>query len=462
MADSLHALFAKHLAADEIVTDAAAVASRLTDERGRFHGSADIALQPKSVASVQTILRLCHQHRIAVTPQGGNTGLCGAATPTGGVLLLLHRLNRIREVSHADRSITVEAGMILHNVQMAASAAGFFFPLSLASEGTCQIGGNLACNAGGINVVRYGTARDLVLGLEVVLPNGALMTQLSPLPKNTTGFDLKQLFIGSEGTLGVITAATLKLFPIPQDTVTLWAGLPDIAACITLLNLLRQACGGRIKSFELLSAAALQLSAQDLAVTPPLGTANTWQILCDVESDTAAADFADKVAAVLAEHGLSDVLIAQNQTQQAAWWQLRENISAAQKRRGVSIKHDIALPLSRLSDFVTACEQAVRDAFPVAQIVLFGHLGDGSLHYNVFLPDLPDARAYVHEDKINRIVYDCVLAHHGTIAAEHGIGVLKRHWLLAVRSPEEIALMRAIKHALDPHGIMNPGKVLPD
>ncbi|MDO5686481.1 MAG: FAD-binding oxidoreductase [Neisseria sp.] len=462
MNHDLHRLFLSQLAPDEILNDAAAIEPLLWDDRGRFYGAADIVLQPRAVASVQKILRLCHENRIAVTPQGGNTGLCGAATPAGGVLLLLHRLNHIGAVNHADRCITVGAGAVLQQVQAAVRAENVFFPLSLASEGSCQIGGNLACNAGGINVLRYGTARDLVLGLEVVLPDGSLISQLAPLHKNTTGLDIKQLFIGSEGTLGIITAATLKLFPAPHDTATLWANCTDIAACVRLLNVLRRHCGDRVKSFEMISAAALSVSLNDLQQTPPAGEVGAWQVLCDLENEAGCPPWQERLPEILLEHGFDDVLLAQNDSQRARWWQLREHIAAAQKRRGVSLKHDIAMPIATVADFVTACGQAVQAAFPHAEIVLFGHLGDGSLHYNVFLPDLPDKRAYAHEDALNQIVYRHVLEHRGTIAAEHGIGVMKREWLQHVRTPAEIAIMRALKNHLDPHHIMNPGKVLPD
>ena len=341
-------------------------------------------------------------------------------------------------------------------MQQAAKNAGLFFPLSLASEGSCQIGGNIAANAGGINVLRYGTMRDLVLGLEVVLPNGEIISSLQPLHKNTAGLDFKHLFIGSEGTLGIITAATLKLFFLPQQVETLWASCANINECINLLNILQKHSSGCLKSFELISHTALNISANDLHTTPPTNAA--WHILCEWEK----TQNTERLPETLLQHGFEHILIAQNEQQRQNWWRLRENISAAQKRRGVSIKHDIALSIAALADFVAACEKNIQAAFANAQIVLFGHLGDGSLHYNIFLPDYPDKSVYQFENQINSIVYQAVLQHNGTIAAEHGVGILKKHWLKNMRNASELALMQAIKQHLDPYGIMNPHKVYPE
>ena len=452
---SLFDLFSSHLSVDEMVRDDNKIASLLLDRRERYKSRADIVLSPTSTQSVQNIMRICSQHKISVVPIGGNTGLCGGATIDGGVLLSLEKLNQIKPVNTADRCITVGSGSLLYQVQQAAENAGLFFPLSLASEGSCQIGGNIAANAGGINVLRYGTMRDLVLGLEVVLPNGELISQLSPLHKNTAGLDIKQLFIGSEGTLGVITAATLKLFPKPQAVETLWADCYSIDDCIKLLNLLQKHSSGSLKSFELISHAALMVSANDLRTTPPTNAA--WHILCEWEK----TNHTDRLPETLLQHGFEHILIAQNETQRQNLWRLRENISAAQKRRGVSIKHDIALPIFALADFVEQSETAIKNAFPNAEIVLFGHLGDGSLHYNIFLPDYPDETAYQFENQINSIIYKIVLQKGGTIAAEHGVGVLKKHWLKNMRNASELALMQAIKQHLDPDNIMNPNKVYP-
>ena len=440
----------------EIVDDAAAL---LIDQRRRYTGQADMVVQPQSVAAVQAVMKFCHEHRIPVTPQGGNTGLCGAAVPAGGVLLNLSKLNRIRKLNLADNAITVEAGCILQTVQQAAADVDRLFPLSLASEGSCQIGGNLACNAGGVNVVRYGTMRDLVLGLEVVLPGGELLTQLQPLHKNTTGYDLRHLFIGSEGTLGIITAATLKLSALPRTVEAAWVGVVSIEQAVELLTLVQGRFAECLGSFELISRFALQLSAEFSQLNAPLDA--DWHVLLELTDSVAREDLGDLLAEFLFEHGFENSVLATTDSQRQDLWTLRENISASQRRLGTSIKHDIAVPIERVAEFVEQCAPALQQAFPGIEIVVFGHLGDGSLHYNTFLPHILSNEAYRFEEPVNQIVYQHVLACEGTIAAEHGIGQVKNQWLPTVRSEAEIAIMRAIKAAVDPHQIMNPGKLLP-
>lgn len=452
------------LADNEIITDTDALAPFCLDQRRRYCGDVWAVLQPRSVASVQAALRYCHQHRIALTPQGGNTGLCGGATPHAsvagrGVIVSLSKLNRVRNVNLADNSITVEAGMVLADVQRAAANAGRFFPLSLASEGSCQIGGNIACNAGGLNVVRYGTARDLVLGLEAVLPDGTLVSWLQPLHKNTSGYELKQQLIGSEGTLAIITAATLKLFAPPQSTLTAWVGLESIDAAVALLATIKTHFAERLSSFELIDDAALALSADYSQMSTPVQAA--WHVLLELTDSMANANLVDPLAEILHAQNWHNAVIAQSQSERKNLWVLRENISAAQRGVGASIKHDIAVPIAAVANFIPACTAAVRARFAGAITVVFGHLGDGSLHYNVFLPPLSDNEVYQHEDAVNAIVYEQTLALGGTISAEHGIGQLKTHWLAKVRSEAELAWMRANKQALDPHQIMNPGKLLP-
>ena len=449
---ALHSL----LKESEIVDDAAAL---LIDQRRRYTGQADMVVQPHSVEAVQAVMKFCHEHRIPVTPQGGNTGLCGAAVPAGGVLLNLSKLNRIRKLNLADNAITVEAGCILQTVQQAAAEVDRLFPLSLASEGSCQIGGNLACNAGGVNVVRYGTMRDLVLGLEVVLPGGELLTQLQPLHKNTTGYDLRHLFIGSEGTLGIITAATLKLSALPRTVEAAWVGVASIEQAVELLTLVQGRFAERLGSFELISRFALQLSAEFSQINAPLDA--DWHVLLELTDSVAREDLGDLLADFLFEHGFENSVLATTDSQRQDLWTLRENISASQRRLGTSIKHDIAVPIERVAEFVEQCAPALQQAFPGIEIVVFGHLGDGSLHYNTFLPHILSNEAYRFEEPVNQIVYQHVLACEGTIAAEHGIGQVKNQWLSAVRSEAEIAIMRAIKAAVDPHQIMNPGKLLP-
>ncbi|MCF7521373.1 FAD-binding oxidoreductase [Neisseria sp. ZJ106] len=433
---------------------------QLADQRRRFTAAPDMVLQPHSVESVQKIMRHCFEQKIPVTPQGGNTGLCGAAVAQGGVLLNLSRLNRIREVNLADNSITVEAGCILQHVQEAADRADRLFPLSLASEGSCQIGGNIACNAGGLNVLRYGSMRDLVLGLETVFPDGTLVSHLHPLHKNTTGYDLRHLFIGSEGTLGVITAATLKLFAKPQTTATAWVGVDSIDDAVSLLTDVQTHFAERLCSFELISRFALSLSSGFLQAQQP--TDAEWHILLELTDSLPDSGLHDALAEFLFEHGRENCILAQSEQERQTLWALRENISAAQRDLGTSIKHDIAVPIGEVAGFVHHCAADLVQQFPDIKIVCFGHLGDGSLHYNTFLPNIVSNEVYAYEDAVNQTVYRQVLNHHGTIAAEHGIGMIKKHWLNAVRHPAELSLMRAVKAHLDPHNIMNPGKLLPD
>ncbi len=453
---NLYDRFLEFLSPAEILE---ATPALLNDQRRRFVSEPDIILQPHSIENVQEIMRFCFEHRIPVTPQGGNTGLCGAAVASGGVLLNLSKINRIREINLADNSITVEAGVILQNVQKAAAEAGRLFPLSLASEGSCEIGGNIACNAGGLNVLRYGSMRDLVLGLEVVLPNGELVSHLQPLHKNTTGYDLRHLFIGSEGTLGIITAATLKLFARPQTIATAWVGLDDIESAVQLLTAVQGHFAERLTSFELISRYALALSSEFSHLKQP--TDANWHVLLELTDSVPDAALDEKLAEFLYQNGQENSIIAQSEQERLDLWTLRENISASQRKLGTSIKHDIAVPIAQVAAFVRQCAPALETRFPGIQIVCFGHLGDGSLHYNTFLPDVLSNDAYRYEDAVNSIVYEHILACHGTIAAEHGIGTIKKHWLPSVRTPSEIALMRAIKAQLDPHNIMNPGKLLP-
>ena len=432
----------------------------LLDQRKRYTSTDCLVVQPNSVQSVQKIVRFCAARGITITPQGGNTGLVGGSVAQGGVLLNLSKLNRIRHVNLADNTITVDAGCILHNVQAAAAEANRFFPLSLASEGSCQIGGNIACNAGGLNVLRYGTMRDLVVGLEVVLPNGELLSHLNPLHKNTTAYELKHLFIGSEGTLGIITGATLKLFAPPQSTETAWVGIDSIQSAVQLLSLVKNQFAERLCSFELVSQFALNLSAQHSHITPPVQAA--WHVLIELTDSLARDDLGDLLADFLYTNGYENSVLAQSEQERQDLWTLRENISASQRALGASIKHDIAMPIVAVADFVEQCGAELIQHYPDMNIVVFGHLGDGSLHYNTFLPNVLSNDVYQHEDAINQIVYRHTLQQNGTIAAEHGIGSLKRHWLPSVRSPAEIALMKAIKAQLDPQQLFNPHKLLPD
>ncbi|WP_107854905.1 FAD-binding oxidoreductase [Neisseria weaveri] len=430
----------------------------LVDQRRRYRGQAEVIVFPDRVEQVQKVMKLCFQHDIPVTPQGGNTGLCGAAVPFGGVLLNLSRLNRVRMVNLSDNVIVADAGVVLKQLQEAAEEAGRLFPLSLASEGSCQIGGNIACNAGGLNVLRYGPMRDLVVGLEVVLPDGTLISHLQPLHKNTTGYDLKHLFIGSEGTLGVITGATLKLFAKPVCTETAWVGVSSIEQAVALLTLVQGHFAERLCSFELVSDFALNLTSEFSNIAKPVEA--EWHVLLELTDSLPREDLSDLLVQYLLNHGFDNAVLAHSEEERARLWALRENISASQKNLGVSIKHDIAVPIAYVAKFVEESSRALAAEFEGIKTVIFGHLGDGSLHYNTFLPDVLDKHAYGYEDAVNTIVYKHVLACSGTIAAEHGIGIVKPHWLASYRSEAELDLMKAIKQQIDPKGIMNPGKLL--
>jgi FAD/FMN-containing dehydrogenase len=448
----------------EILTDNELIAPFCTDQRKRYHGQVFAVLQPHSVSGVQNILRYCQQQRIPVTPQGGNTGLCGGATPHAsiagkGIILSLSKLNRMRQLNLADNTITVEAGMILAEVQAAARQANRYFPLSLASEGSCQIGGNIACNAGGLNVVRYGTMRDLVLGLEYVLADGELVSHLYPLHKNTSGYEMHQQIIGSEGTLAIITAATLKLFAPPQSILTAWVGVENIHAATSLLSALKNHFAERLSSYELISQAALSLSASYSQLREP--TSANWHILLELSDSLPTQDLTEPLISVLEQGNWLNTVIAQSENERQHLWTLRENISAAQRNLGASIKHDIVVPIEHVADFIENCQQQLSNTFPQTQTILFGHLGDGSLHYNVFINNILNNEIYHYENRINQLVYEQVLHYHGSIAAEHGIGQLKNQWLPRVRSNAEIRWMWAQKQNLDPQGILNPGKVLP-
>jgi FAD/FMN-containing dehydrogenase len=454
--------------ATHVLTDLADVAPYCTDWRGRYTGNALCVVLPGSTEEVAAVVRACADAGIAIVPQGGNTGLCGGATPVGGeVVVNLRRLNRIRAVDADNNSITVEAGCTLHAVQEAAREADRLFPLSLAAEGSATIGGNLATNAGGVQVLRYGNARELTLGLEVVLADGRIWNGLRGLRKDNTGYDLKHLFIGAEGTLGLITAATLKLFPRPRAQATAWVAVPDPGAAVRLLGRLRDAAGDNVTAFEIVGRPALELVLKHIPdARDPLAGKPAWQLLVELSgSSDAGADLSATLEQALqqaAEAGiLDDAVVAGSEAQTAALWALRENVSEAQKIEGVSIKHDIAVPVSRIAGFIARADTAVRAAFPGVRIVCFGHIGDGNLHYNQSRPDAQSNAEFIAQtEAVNRIVHDLVHELGGSISAEHGLGQLKRDEVLRYKSETEMDLMRAVKQALDPRGRMNPGKVL--
>jgi FAD/FMN-containing dehydrogenase len=445
------------------------LAAHLIDWRKRFQGSTPLLLRPARTEEVAEIVRLCAAAKVPIVPQGGNTGLAGGGTPHehgGEILVSLARLNRIRAIDAANYTMTVEAGVILKQVQDAAAEADRLFPLSLTAEGSCQIGGNLSTNAGGINVLRYGNARDLVLGLEVVLPDGRVWDGLRALRKDNTGYDLKQLFIGAEGTLGIITAAVLKLFPKPRERVTAFAALSELGSVVELLARCRAASGDAVTSFELLPRSGIDLGLRFIAgAVDPLGERRDYYALIEFSAATENSDLRQRMEAVLAgalEDGLiADATIAESDAQAARLWFLREAVVEIQKVAGASIKHDISVPVSQVPAFIAQGIAAVSAALPDIRVVPFGHVGDGNVHFNLYRPEaMSDPTFLAQQPALSRHVHDIAAALGGSISAEHGIGRLRRDDLGDYKPAIELELMRRIKTALDPHNIMNPGKVV--
>jgi FAD/FMN-containing dehydrogenase len=437
------------------------LAPHLTEWRKRFVGKTPLLLKPANTGEVADIVRVCAEAEVGIVPQGGNTGLVGGQIPREegcDVLIALGRLNRIRNVDAVDNTMVVEAGCTLAAAQEAAAEVERLLPLSLAAEGTSQVGGNLSTNAGGIHVLRYGNARDAVLGVEVVLPDGSVWDGLRALRKDNTGYDLKHLFIGGEGTLGIITAAVLKLFPRPRQICTIFAGLADPDKVLGLLELARAMTGEAVFAFEMISRFALELVLRHVPGTSdPLAEPAPWYVLTDL---TVARDEAEAFLTAALDDGLvRDAALAGSGAQARALWKLRESISESQKHEGASIKHDISVPVSRIPTFVHEASAAAERLIPGIRPVPFGHVGDGNLHFNFTQPVGADANAYLARWKdLNRVVHDIVNAYGGSISAEHGIGVLKREEGRRYKSAIEIDLMRRIKQAIDPKGIMNPGK----
>jgi FAD/FMN-containing dehydrogenase len=455
--------------ADQVLTAESDMAPFAEDWRGRYHGQPAAVALPGTTDQVAQVMALCHAHGVSVVPQGGNTGLCGGATPRsedGSLLIALRRLNRIRRVDRLDGSIIAEAGCTLAQVQAAAEAVDCLFPLSLASEGSCQIGGNISTNAGGVHVLRYGNTRQLVLGLEVVLPDGRIWHGLRRLIKDNTGYDLKQLFIGAEGTLGLVTAASLRLFPRPQQRVVAWAQVPDPNAALGLLDALRRQFAERVSAFELIGAEALEVVLRQFPdARAPLPEPAAWSVLLEVSDVDPEAPLRELVEAVLMaqveQERVSDVAVASSGAQEAALWALRENISEAQRIEGFSIKHDISVPVGAIPEFIAQAGRAVEAVSADTRVVVFGHVGDGNLHYNLSGRDAQSNRELMaRSDEFNRAVHDVVHRCDGSISAEHGLGQLKREEITRYKSSLELELMRRIKDVFDPEGLMNPGKVL--
>ncbi|MGH8723256.1 MAG: FAD-binding oxidoreductase [Burkholderiales bacterium] len=438
--------------APNVLTAPADMKPYTTDWRRQYSAPAECVVRPASTAEVARVVALCAREEVAVVPQGGNTGLVGGSVPTGTrreIVLALGRMNRIRALDPLNDTLTAEAGCVLAAVQSAAAAAGRLFPLSLAAEGSCQIGGNLSTNAGGVNVLRYGSAREQVLGLEVVLPDGRVWNGLRGLRKDNTGYDLKQLFLGAEGTLGVITAAVLRLYPKPAASATAWIALESPRDAVELLARLRERLGERISAFELVSRTCLEaVLAHVPGLRDPLGAPHPWYVLAEF-ADSGAAALNEAVQEALAGR---EAVLAQSGEQARSLWRIRESIPEAQFS---NVKHDISVPVSSIPAFTEAAGKALAAAFPGAKLFCFGHVGDGNLHYNVGPEGLVAQR-----EAINRIVYDAVARLGGSISAEHGLGQLKREAIRAHKDPLEMELMRALKATLDPKGLMNPGKLL--
>ena len=447
------------------VTEAADIAPYVTEERDLFHGRSPLVLRPGSTAEVAAICKLATAQKIALVPQGGNTGLVGGQTPHNGeVVVSLRRLDKIRDVDTASNTMTCEAGVVLQVAQQRAAEVDRLFPLSLGAEGSCTIGGNLSTNAGGTAALAYGVAREMALGLEVVLADGRVLNALSKLKKDNTGYDLKNLFIGAEGTLGIITAATLRLFPKPRAIETAYVGLKSPEAALKLLSIAQGEAASSLTSFELLGDIAVDFSIRHgIDIRDPLSSKHPWYVLMELSSSRDdARDALEQILARGMEDGIvDDAVIAANLSQRQAFWKLRDEMSAAQKPEGGSIKHDISVPVAAVPAFIAEANAAVVKLIPGARPVPFGHLGDGNIHYNVSQPiggDAADFLARWHE--VNEVVFAIVLKMGGSISAEHGIGVLKRDELPHVKDKVAIELMRSVKAMLDPLGIMNPGKVL--
>jgi len=444
--------------------DPAVLAPHLIDWRGRVRGTAALIVWPRTTAMVAAIVRAAAARRVALVPQGGNTGMVGGSIPDANgqsVIVSLTRMDWIGAPDAAGLTMIVEAGAILENVHTVARAAGLEFPLSLAAKGSATIGGLVATNAGGVQVVRHGNMRARVAGLEAVLPDGQVLDQLDPLVKDNGGYDIKQLLIGSEGTLGIVTRVALRLVPAPRDTAVAWAGVADPAAALALLAALRDRLGDVVESFELIPGSGVDLLVAH-GLRAPLAEAHAWQVLIELTSVRADAGLSAALGDVLAGAGVDDAVVAQSEAQAAALWHLRETLPEAERRDGVAVKHDISVPVAAMPRFIVEATPRVEARWPGSRVLAFGHLGDGNIHFNVRAPLGSDSAAWVDTNAaaITAAVNDLVVAAHGSIAAEHGVGSIKAAELARVGNPAKLAAMRAIKTALDPFGIMNPGKII--
>lgn len=465
-APELMARFAAIVGDKYAITDPDALAPHLVEGRGLYHGHTAMMLKPANTAEVAAILKLANETRTAIVPQGGNTGLVGGQIPFDGeIILSLTRLDRIREVDASSNTMTLEAGVVLQKAQDAAQDAGRLFPLSLGSEGSCTIGGNLSSNAGGTGALAYGIARELMVGIEVVLADGRIMNLLRKLKKDNTGYDLRHLFVGAEGTLGIITAAVVKLFPQPRAIETAFIGLPSPEAAVKLLNLAQSRIGGTVTGFELMIRGIIEFALKHgHNVRDPLGSVQPWYVLMEVSSQqgTGLRNNLEEFLAEAIEQGLvSDATIAASLDQTKAFWHMRHTLTEVQKPEGGSIKHDVSVPVASVPQFIAEASKAVIELIPGSRPVPFGHVGDGNMHFNVSQPVGADKDAFLARWKdVNAVVDKIVLKLGGSFSAEHGIGKLKRETLAKVKDPVALALMRDLKQMFDPNGILNPGKVL--
>lgn len=462
--------FQQVVGADHVITASADLEPYLIDWRKRYRGQAIAAIRPESTEEVSKIVKICAAHHIAIVPQGGNTGMCGGATPNPEgrqIVISLQRMNRVRSVDTSNQTITVEAGVVLQTLQEEATKANRCFPLSLGAEGSCMIGGNLSTNAGGTSVLRYGNTRELCLGLEVVLPNGEILNSLRGLRKDNTGYDLRDLFIGAEGSLGIITAAVMKLFPIPVAQWTALVATPSAEGAVELLNHFQAGASAQLTGFEMMSDESLALLKHYYpALASPLAGSNPYEVLVEIsdyESSEHAMQLMESILQGALESGCaSDAIIASNIAQARKFWDMREHIPLAQADDGQNIKHDVSLPISAIPAFVTTCNKMLREKYPNIRIINYGHLGDGNLHYNVAGPSSAETEHFftTYSKEIQALVYAEVEKLNGSISAEHGVGQQKVDYLEGHRGAVAYEVMRVVKQALDPHNLMNPGKVI--
>ncbi|MBH9987944.1 FAD-binding oxidoreductase [Bartonella sp. W8098] len=461
--------FIEIVGVNHALVDQDVISSYLVEQRGLYHGRTPLVLRPSSPQEVSEIMKLASETLTPIVPQGGNTGLVGAQQPdesANEIIVSMERLNRIRSIDVEGNLALVEAGVVLHTLQEKVDEKGRFFPLSLGSEGSCQIGGNLSSNAGGTDVLAYGNTRELCLGLEVVLPDGRILDDLRYVKKDNSGYDLKDLFIGAEGTLGIITAAVMKLFPKPQGKAVAYAGMKSPEKALKLLLLAQKKAGSMLTGFELMAKVGMEMSLRYVkGAHAPLEHESEWYVLLDLSSSHSDGEaentMEDILADALQQGVIEDASIARSVSQQKEFWRLREDMSPAQKLEGGSIKHDISVPIASIPDFISEAAKIIETISPGARIVCFGHMGDGNLHYNVSQPVGADKQAYLSLwGEMNHRIHTLVMSYNGSFSAEHGIGQLKRKELVAFKSPVALSLMRSIKQVFDPKNIMNPGKML--